>query len=155
MSDWKKIRKSKDLWSGLIFFCFGAIFVYFGRKYPMGTAMRMGPAYFPTVLGGLLAFIGIILITKTLFKPGLPVDTMRYSKIFFITTSNILFALMFRRIGLVISLILLVLIGAFASQRFRWGYAISLAIGLAIGSTIIFVLLLHLPMPIVGSWFGG
>ncbi|MCX8021509.1 MAG: tripartite tricarboxylate transporter TctB family protein [Syntrophorhabdaceae bacterium] len=155
MKNLRGTLSSKDLWSGLIFFFFGVVFVYFGRNYQMGTAMRMGPAYFPTLLGALLTFVGIILMAKTFIKPGDKVESMRYSKVIYITLANLFFAFMLRRIGVVLSIVLLVLIGAYASQKFKWSYAMPLALGLAIGSAIIFVLLLHLPLPILGQWFGG
>ena len=51
MADWKAFGRSKDLWSGIIFLALGCAAVALGRDHPMGTAMRMGPAYFPTMLG--------------------------------------------------------------------------------------------------------
>ena len=130
-------------------------FVGFGRDYPMGTAMRMGPAYFPTVLGGLLALIGLILIVRALLRPGPPVGRLALGKLALVTASNVLFALLLRRLGLVGALILLVVVSAYASDRFRWPVALTLAVGLAVGSSIIFVWLLSLPIPILGTWLGG
>jgi putative tricarboxylic transport membrane protein len=53
-----KITNGKDFWAGLMFISFGLGFMYVSGNYPMGTAVRMGPAYFPTVLGGMLAVLG-------------------------------------------------------------------------------------------------
>ena len=53
------IRSPKDFCAGLIYLAIGLGAIYIGRELPMGTAFKMGPAYFPTVLGGLLAFIGV------------------------------------------------------------------------------------------------
>ncbi len=155
MKNWKAIGESKDLWSGVIFIVVGIIFVGFSRNYQMGTAMRMGPAYFPTVLGGLLAFIGLTLMVRALLQPGLSVGRLAYSKILLVTASNVLFALLLRRLGLIAALVLLVVMSAYASRRFRWPVALSLAVGLAVGSSIIFVWMLHLPIPIIGTWLGG
>lgn len=52
------IRNGKDFWAGLMFAGFGLGFMLVSFNYPMGSALRMGPAYFPTVLGGLLALLG-------------------------------------------------------------------------------------------------
>jgi Tripartite tricarboxylate transporter TctB family len=60
-----RIRSPKDFWAGLMFIAFGvfaAIWAY--ANYQMGTAVRMGPAYFPTVLGGLLAFLGVLVLIE-------------------------------------------------------------------------------------------
>ena len=155
MNHWKAALESKDFWSGVIFVAAGAAAVGLGRNHPMGTAMRMGPAYFPTVLGGLLAVIGLIAIGRALLRPGQPVGRLAYGKLALVTASNVLFALLLRRLGLVCALVLLVVASAYASARFRWPVALVLAVGLAVGSSIIFVWLLSLPIPVLGSWLGG
>jgi len=53
-----KIVNGKDFWAGLMFTGFGLAFMLVAQNYNMGTAVRMGPAYFPTVLGGMLAVLG-------------------------------------------------------------------------------------------------
>jgi hypothetical protein len=155
MKDWKAVGESKDFWSGVIFFAVGAASVGLGRGYAMGTTMRMGPGYFPTMLGGLLALIGLALIVRTLFHPGASVGRLAYGKVFLVTAANVLFALLLRRLGLALALILLVMLSAYASKRFHWRVGMTLAVGLAVGSSIIFVWLLKLPIPMLGSWLGG
>ena len=155
MADWKATVESKDFWSGAIFAAAGLAAVGIARNYSMGTAVRMGPGYFPTMLGGLLAFIGCVLIVRAVMRPGPSVGRLAYSKLFLITVSNLLFALLLRRLGLVAALILLVVVSAYASKRFRWPIATALAVGLAVGSSIVFVWLLGLPIPIRGPWLGG
>ena len=57
-----KINNGKDFWAGLMFMGFGLGFLGVAMSsYAMGTAVRMGPAYFPTVLGGMLAVLGAII----------------------------------------------------------------------------------------------
>jgi putative tricarboxylic transport membrane protein len=155
MANRKAIGESKDFWSGAIFLVVGVAFVGLGRRYPMGTTMRMGPGYFPIVLGGLLALIGFTLMVRALLRPGPAVGRLAYGKLGLVTLSNVLFALLLRRLGLVAALILLVVVSAYASKRFRWPVALTLAVGLAVGSSIIFVWLLGLPIPIRGTWLGG
>lgn len=48
------LRGNKDFLAGLLFALIGGFAVALARGYPMGTTMRMGPGYFPTVLGGIL-----------------------------------------------------------------------------------------------------
>jgi uncharacterized membrane protein (UPF0136 family) len=60
-----KIRNQKDFWAGLMFLAFGLGFAIVARNYQMGTAVRMGPAYFPTVLGGLMAVLGAIILARS------------------------------------------------------------------------------------------
>lgn len=146
---------SKDFWSGALFLAVGTFFVVQSRSYRIGTAMQMGPAYFPIVLGTLLAVIGLALVVRALIKPGLTVGRLAYGKVALITFPTILFALLLRRTGLIAALILLVLLSAYGSRRFRWPVALLLAVALAAGSSLIFVKLLQLPLPLVGPWLGG
>jgi hypothetical protein len=155
MKDWGAVGKSKDAWAGVIFLAVGGIFVGFSRNYEMGEAMSMGPAYFPAVLGGLLALIGIALIVRALFRPGLPVERLAVNKVALVAVPVVLFALLLRRTGLAVALILLVVGSSYASRRFQWRVALSLAVGLAVGASIVFVWLLQLPIPIFGAWLGG
>ena len=60
-----KIRNQKDFWAGVMFLAFGLAFAIVARNYQMGTAVRMGPAYFPAVLGGLMAVLGLIVLLRS------------------------------------------------------------------------------------------
>ena len=59
-----KITNGKDFWAGLMFIAFGVAFMWVAQNYAMGTSVRMGPAYFPTVLGGLLAVLGAVVLFR-------------------------------------------------------------------------------------------
>jgi len=67
------IRSPKDFSAALIYLAVGLIAIFMGRELPMGTGMKMGPAYFPTVLGGLLSFIGVIALVRSFLRPGEPI----------------------------------------------------------------------------------
>ena len=69
-----KIKNEKDFWSGVMFLAFGLGFVVFARKYDMGTAARMGPAYFPTMLGG------VLLLLASLSRSGSGADARRQGR---------------------------------------------------------------------------
>jgi hypothetical protein len=60
-----KIINGKDFWAGIMFMMFGLAFMLISRNYPMGSALRMGPAYFPTVLGGMMAVLGAICLFRS------------------------------------------------------------------------------------------
>ena len=60
-----RIKSPKDFWAGLMFIGTGVFFAFWAYAYyQMGTAVRMGPAYFPFVLGGLLAFLGLLVLIE-------------------------------------------------------------------------------------------
>ena len=155
MKSWKTVGGSKDFWSGVLFLVAGVAAVGFARDYAMGTTMHMGPGYFPTVLGGLLALIGLILMARALLQGAEPLGRLAYSKVLVVTLSTVLFGLLLRNLGLAGALILVVVVSAYGSSRFRWPVALALAIGLAVGSSIVFVWLLGLPIPVFGIWLRG
>lgn len=149
------VRNPKDFWSGVIFFTVGMAFVILARRYHMGTAMRMGPAYFPTVLGGLLALLGGVTFGRALLTAGQPVGQFACGKLALILGSSLLFGMLLRRAGLVPSLVLLVMMSAYASRRFSWRVSLPLAVAAAAFCAVTFVKLLGLPIPLYGTWFGG
>ena len=62
------IKNGKDFWAGLMFAGAGLSFMLVSQNYPMGSAVRMGPAYFPTMLGGLLAILGAVIFFRAFFS---------------------------------------------------------------------------------------
>ncbi len=75
-----QIRNGRDFWAGLMFMGFGLWFMVVSQNYPMGSAVRMGPAYFPTVLGGMLAVLGAMVFFRAFvskFAHPLKVFTFR------------------------------------------------------------------------------
>ncbi len=148
------IRNPKDFWSGVIFILFGVAAVVIGQDYSMGTAGRMGPAYFPTVLGVLLAVIGAISVVRSLFSSGAPIEKFAIKNIVLIMVAVLLFGFLVRGAGLAIAIPVMVLISAYASAKFRLLPTVLLAAGLTVFSLLVFVKGLGLPMPVFGSWFG-
>lgn len=149
-----RIRNPRDFWSGIIFVIFGVAAVVIGRDYSMGTAGRMGPAYFPTVLGALLAIIGGIAVVRSLFRSGMPLEKFAVKELVLILVAVLLFGFLVRGAGLIAAVLALILISAFASAKFRLLPTILLAIGLAAFAVLVFIKALGLPMPMIGPWFG-
>ena len=149
------IRSGKDFWTGLIYIFFGSSALIIARDYPMGTAIKMGPSYFPTVLSGLLILIGIISLVRSFLKTGTPIGRFTFKGLALIIASTVLFGLLVRGTGLVIALPLLVIVSAFASKDFRWVPSLLMAAGLTLFCIAVFLKGLGIPLPILGSWFGG
>ncbi|MGZ8288055.1 MAG: tripartite tricarboxylate transporter TctB family protein [Telluria sp.] len=148
------IRHPKDFWTGIIYLFFGLGAVIIGQDYDMGTAGRMGPAYFPTVLGGLLAIVGGIAVIRSFLRDGEAVSKFHIKELVLILTAVMLFGFLMRGAGLVPAAVVIIMLSAYASPKFRWGQALVLAVGLAIFAVVVFVKLLGLSMPIFGPWFG-
>ena len=148
-------RSSKDLWSGLIFAVVGLAAVIIGREYGMGSANRMGPAYFPTVLGTLLAVIGLVMIVRALLTHGEAVGPLAWRGLATVLAAVLLFAALIQGTGLLIALPLLVLVSALGSTLFKPLPAILLAVGMTIFSSLVFIKGLGVPLRNIGTWFGG
>lgn len=148
-------QNPKDFWTGVLYIFFGASAMYIARDYNMGTASRMGPAYFPTILGALLTAIGAIAMIRSFVAAGAPLGRFAIKGLALVTVSVVLFGFLVRQAGLIIALPLLVIIGAYGSARFRWRSALITAAGLTIFCALVFVQGLGIPMPIIGPWLGG
>jgi hypothetical protein len=149
------IRSTKDFWTGLIYVFFGSSAVLIAREYGMGTALRMGPGYFPTVLGVLLALIGIISLVRSFIATGSPIGGLAFKGLLLVVGSTLVFGFIVRGAGLAVALPVLVIMSAYASVRFRWGLSLALAAGLTLFCVLVFLKGLGVPLPILGSWFGG
>jgi len=149
------IRSAKDFWSGLIYICLGSSSMIIARDYSMGTAVKMGPAYFPTILGGLLVLIGTIAVIRSFAISGTPIGAFAFKGLVLIIGASVLFGAVARGAGLIVALPLLVIISAYGSVRFRWPTALIMATGLMAFCALVFVKGLGIPLPIIGPWLGG
>lgn len=147
------IRNPQDFWSGVIFLALGLAAVIIGSDYAMGSAGRMGPAYFPTLLGTLLSVIGAISLGRSFFRRGEPIEGISLRNLALVISSVALFGFLMRGAGLLIAVIVLVMVSGYASQKFKLVPFLMVAVGLAAFSALVFVIGLGLPMPIFGSWF--
>ena len=149
------IRGTKDFWAGLIYVFFGASAIIIARDYAMGTAIKMGPAYFPSLLGGVLVAIGVVSMVRSFIVLGSPVGAFAVKSLSLIVLAVLVFGVLVRVLGMAISLPLLVLISAYGSIHFRWAPTLVLALGLTVGCIFVFLEGLGIPLPIWGTWLGG
>jgi hypothetical protein len=150
-----RIRNPKDFWAGIIYIVIGLGALILAQDYKMGTAFKMGPGYFPVVLGGLLAAIGMISVGRSLVREGEPIGTFAFRGLLLVIGGMLLTGFLFRRAGLVVALPLLIFITSYASIKFRWGTSLALAVGLAAFCILVFAYGLGLPLPLLGKWFGA
>jgi uncharacterized membrane protein YuzA (DUF378 family) len=148
------VRSPKDFWAGAIYLIIGIAAVWIARNYTFGSGARMGPGYFPTILGYILAIFGLASIARSLLQPGGPIGAIAWKPLALITAGTVLFGFLLPRAGFVISLAVLVLISAAASEnsRFNWRTLVGLCALIAF-CALIFVKLLGVPLPILGTWF--
>jgi len=142
------IRAPKDFWSGVIFIAFAAVAMGAARGYSLGSAGHMGPGYFPMMLGIVLAFIGAILIARSLVIAGEPVGTLAVIPVMVITIGVILFGAMIEKLGLIIALVVITIFSALAARRVRIWETGLLAAVMAAFAVGVFVYALRLPIPV-------
>ena len=143
-----KIKSPKDFWAGLMFIVFGVFFLVVARNYQMGSAVRMGPAYFPTVLGGLMAVLGGIVLFQSLVIEGPNVPKLSFKPLFFISLSLVLFGYLLKPLGFVLDLVVLIFVCAFGGHEFRAKEVAILTVVLIVFSVLVFVKGLTLPFPL-------
>lgn len=151
MSKW--IRHPRDFYAGLMYGLTGIAVVVIARSYTMGTSMRMGPGYFPTLLAWLLIVIGAISILRSLARDGERIEAFAWKPIALVLGSTVLFGVLVRGAGLVPALMALILVSAWASPNFKLKTTLLLATGTTLLSGLVFVKGLGLPLPLLGTWF--
>jgi len=143
-----KIKSPKDFWAGLMFIGFGLFFLIGAGNYRLGSAARMGPGYFPTMLGGLLAAIGGIVFFRSLVAKGEKVAAIPLRLLFLITLSLLGFGYLLQPIGLVLALVVLIVLSAWAGHEFRLREVLLLSCVLVVLSVAVFAKGLRLPFPL-------
>lgn len=136
----------KDVLTGLLFVLIGGAFALGAADYGMGSARRMGPGYFPIVLGILLCGMGLILAGKSLWKQRPQQISRIYLRPLLALCASILaFAALIDEAGLIAACLACVLIAGLASAETRWRETILIAIGMAAFSALVFKMFLGLP----------
>jgi len=163
-----KIKSPQDFWAGLMFIAVGLFFIVValgtpefidklvGSKlipgYQMGSSVRMGPAYFPVVLGGLLGVLGLVVLLSSLVQEGPEVATFHFRPLIFIAISSLAFAYLLKPLGLVLASVALVFISAYGGHEFKWKEVAIMSVVLVIFSVLVFVKGLVLPFPVCPSF---
>ncbi len=148
------IKHPKDFYAGLMYAVIGVGAIVIARDYNMGTSTRMGPGYFPTILGTLLLISGGISMIRAFLHTGEAIRAFAWKEIFLVLGSVVLFGLMVRGAGLIPALALQVVVSAWASDKFRLRTALILGILSSIVSALIFVKGLGMPYALFGPWLG-
>jgi hypothetical protein len=152
-----KIKNHKDFWAGVMFAVFGAFFAGAGTQYTFGTAARMGPGYFPTVLGLMLILIGVVVAVGGLSPKAAEqkIDRFAWGTLLLILGPVVLFGLLLNTLGLVACLFLLIAVSSYASHEFSWKAMIGNAVVLIALCLFVFVYALKLQFPIWPALFGA
>jgi len=138
----------------LMFVGFGLFFLFVARRYRMGSAMSMGPGYFPAMLGGLMAVIGGIVFIQSLVVKGEKVPGISFRPLFLVILSLLLYGYLLQPIGMVLALALLIFGSAFAGHEFDFKEVLILSVVAILFSVLVFVKILGLPYPLWPKFLG-
>jgi hypothetical protein len=146
------IRGEKDFYIGVIYLTLGLAGFILARGYAFGTPGRMGAGFFPTIISGLLVVFGLVAAIRGLIVPSPALGKVDWKGIALIIASVCAFGLLLESAGLPIAIIVSGLLAAVASDRFKldWRAAAGL-VALAAFCSLVFVLGLGVPMPLIGD----
>ena len=160
------IKSQKDFFSGLMFMAVGIAFAWGATSYKVGDGARMGPGYFPLMLGVLLAILGAVITFKAMVvetEGGDRIGAWAWKPLFFIITANLVFGVLLGGLpniklpamGLIVGIYALTFIAANAGEEFKFKEVLILATVLAIISYLAFIVLLKLQFPVWPAFITG
>ena len=153
-----KIKSQRDFWSGLMFVVVGIGFSWGATNYSFGVAARPGPGYFPFGLGIILALIGAFILFESLVietDDGEPIGAWAWKPMLLITVSVVIFGFILPRLGMILSLPILIVVASLAGDEYHWKDAIISIVVLTIGSWLIFIKGLALVIPLWPTFITG
>jgi hypothetical protein len=147
-------RTNKDLWAGIHYIAVGAVGMWIAKDYPFGSALRMGPGYFPTVLGGIMVLMGIYVLALGLRKNHEKIQgNLSLRALIVLPVATVVFGILMEEAGFIPAMAALIPISAAAGREFKLKEVVPLTIGLIILCTAGFIYGLGLPYPLIkGLW---
>lgn len=136
-----------DILGGALMIGFGIFAMIYAQRYAFGSVSQMGPGFFPVVLGGILALLGVLIILPALARPG-PGLEFNWKTLLFVIGAIIAFAFTLRPLGLIIATMAAVFLAASAERNFSLKGRLLLALGIAALVFVIFRIGLRMNIPV-------
>ena len=152
-----KIKNQRDFWSGLMFIAVGLAFAVGSTNYSMGSSARPGPGYFPLILSVIMAILGAIVLFKAMTietDDGNPIGSIAWRPLLIVVAAIGFFGLALPRLGMLITVPILIVIVSLASTEFRLKGVLASAVVLTVGAWAIFIAGLKLTIPLY-PWFAS
>ncbi len=150
---WDMRRALKDVLAGVAFIGFGLAFAVGATGYDIGTPLRMGPGYFPLVLGGLLVVLAAVIIAKGFIAgEGADIGPIPWKAIGLIIGALLFFGATIRGLGVVPSVFVTALLAGFSGRRPGAVAPLVIGVGLTVISVLVFIVALQLRLPLFGPW---
>ncbi|MFO1399479.1 MAG: tripartite tricarboxylate transporter TctB family protein [Burkholderiales bacterium] len=142
------IKGPKDFWAGVLFVALGIFAITVGSNYTLGTAARMGPGYFPRILGILLILLGTIIALQGVRVPGESIPRWHWRPTLVVLGSVVIFGLVVDKLGMALGTVLLIVGSSAASHEFRPKEAVIAGILLSALACGVFIVGLGVQLPI-------
>ena len=150
-----KIKSQRDFWSGLMFIVVGVVFAIGAQNYSLGSSARPGPGYFPLMLSVIMALLGCVVLFKSLTietEGGDKIGAFAWKPLIIIVVAIAVFGALLPRLGMVVTIPILIVITSLAGDEFGWKGVAANSIVLTLGSWVIFIWGLKLTIP-MWPWF--
>ena len=146
-----KIRNQRDFGAGIMYMVIGLFFTIVATQYPMGTAAKMGPGYFPFFLGIIMTLLGLFVLIRSLSAKAAieSIPKFNWRIIGLITGSVVLYGILLPTMGFIVAVFVLVFMSASASHEFHWKGTLVNASFLIIFTYSVFVVGLKLQFPLL------
>jgi putative tricarboxylic transport membrane protein len=148
------LRNNKDFLSGLMFAGVGAVGWWMALDYPFGSALRMGPGYFPSVLSVIMFISGLYFMGKGLRSDERVQGTWSLRALSILPLAMAVFGILMEDAGFIPASLALIIVSALAGREFKWVEVTLLAVGLTIVSAAGFIYGLGLPYPLIKGFWG-
>jgi hypothetical protein len=142
-----KHKDLQDLIGGVLLSAVGLFFALYSQRYDFGTAARMGPGYFPTVLGWTLAVLGVLVALPALFRKGPPVK-IQLGNFLFVMAALLLFAFSLRSLGMVAATFLASFVASLADRDITWKGRVLMSAGVTVLTVLVFSVGLNMVLPL-------
>jgi len=144
-----ELSKNKDFWAGMMLIAIGAAAMFIAREYRFGSALRMGPGFFPVILGGILIAFGVCIMAVGL-RSGVRIQgRVSPRALVLLPLALILFGVLMERVGFVPALVALVFVSAASGREFKFVEVLLLTGILTLASLALFIWGLGLPYPLL------
>ena len=144
-----RARRTTDLLTGLLFLTLGGFVLVYGARYPIGSAVRMGPGYFPRIISSGLVLLGLVLVVRSLLRGGEIIEGIALRPLVLVLLGTFAFGLLIERAGFWLASVVLVFASRLVERELRLVETAGLALVLTALITVIFRYGLGLPMQLL------
>lgn len=149
-----KHRDYQDIAGGLLLTALGVFVALYSNQYDMGTPARMGPGFFPRVLGWILAVLGVLIALPAFFRAGPPVK-VQWTNAVCVLGSIVVFAATLRPAGILLATFIAAFVASLADKEITWKGRVYVSLGVAVVTWGVFIFGLSMRLPVWPAFIGS